>query len=188
MTIATTTEEKTTKTYSMDETMEVAKRGMKDIEKFLSSYPSSVGILNVEDHKAYQKKDIDLLWIYLHKDKEEMKRIELKVDRYKSRNFFFETISNRTKGTPGCFMYTEADYLFYYFESLNTLYILPVEKVRSWFVANIDRFEEKHLGTEWGGKERYGSTGRLVPILTVLAECPGVKKHSVKKAESHTSR
>ena len=34
-------------------------------------------------------------------------------DRYlNTRNFFFETYSNREKQTPGCLMHTEADYIF----------------------------------------------------------------------------
>jgi hypothetical protein len=172
--------ERTTKTYSMKETMAVAKSGMVDIEKFLSSFPSSIAVVNVEDHPAYRKKDIDLLWIYLHKGNEQMKRIELKVDRYTSGNFFFETASNVAKGTDGCFMYTEADYLFYYFQQWKKLYVLPVEEVRAWFVSNEERFTEKSLGTKIGDKQVYSSKGKLVPIKTVITECPGVKCHQLK--------
>lgn len=168
-----------TNSYSMKETMEVAQRGMVDIENFLTSYKSSLGVINVEDHKDYQKKDIDLLWVFQRNGKHETKSIELKVDRYKSRNFFFETISNQKKGTPGCFMYTEADYLFYYFESMQTLYILPVEEVREWFLQNMSRFEEKTLGTQMNGETIYGSVGRLVPIQAVVKECAHIKCYKI---------
>lgn len=165
------------KTYSMKETMEVAKSGMVDIEKFLRSFPSSLSVINVEDHKTYRKKDIDLLWVYLANGVEQMKRIELKVDRYTSGNFFFETASNVGKGTDGCFMYTEADYLFYYFQEWKKLYVLPVAEVRAWFIENEERFPEKSLGTKIGDKQIYSSKGRLVPIRTVIKECPSVKVH-----------
>ena len=168
------------KTYSMKETMEVAKSGMVDIEKFLRSYPSSLSIINVEDHEVYRKKDIDLLWVYLANGAEQMKRIELKVDRYTSGNFFFETASNVGKGTDGCFMYTEADYLFYYFQQWKKLYILPVEEVRPWFIENEERFEEKSLGTKIGNKQAYSSKGRLVSIQTVIKECSNVKVYQLK--------
>ncbi|WP_442637703.1 hypothetical protein [Rossellomorea marisflavi] len=164
----------------MKETIEVAKNGMKDIEAFLSSFSSSLSVINVEDHPLYQKKDIDLLWVYLENGRENMKRIELKVDRYTSGNFFFETASNVGKGTNGCFMYTESDYLFYYFVQWKRLYILPVEEVRDWFKENESRFVEKSLGTKIGNKQAYESKGRLVPIEVVLKECPGVKLHCLK--------
>ena len=172
-----TIQEEQRKTYSMKETMEVAKSGMVDIEKFLRSYPSSLAVINVEDHDTYRKKDIDLLWVYLNKGVEQMKRIELKVDRYTSGNFFFETASNVGKGTDGCFMYTEADYLFYYFQEWKKLYILPVNEVRAWFIENEERFAEKSLGTKIGDKEAYSSKGRLVPIKTVVKECANVKSY-----------
>lgn len=170
-------QEKQQNTYSMKETMEVAKSGMVDIEKFLCSYPSSLSVINVEDHEEFRKKDIDLVWVFHRKGVVDNKRIELKVDRYTSGNFFFETASNVGKGTDGCFMYTEADYLFYYFQQWKKLYILPVAEVRSWFIENEERFTEKSLGTKIGDKHVYSSKGRLVPIQTVVKECPNVKSY-----------
>lgn len=172
-----TLQENQQNTYSMKETLAVAKSGMVDIEKFLHSFPSSLSVINVEDHEMYRKKDIDLVWVFLSKGIEQTKRIELKVDRYTSGNFFFETASNVGKGTNGCFMYTEADYLFYYFQEWKKLYVLPVAEVRSWFIENESRFTEKTLGTSIGEKRAYNSKGRLVPIKTVLKECPNVKVH-----------
>lgn len=172
------------KQYSMQETLTVADEGAVIIEDFLNSYPASISVINVEKDKRYQTLDIDFLWVIKELEKKEtVKRIELKVDRYTSANFFFETHSNLTKQTPGCFMYTEADYLFYYFIEKEELYVLPVEPVRQWFLANLDRFEEKHLQTKReSGAVLYGSSGRLVPIKTLMAELcwiPGLKVHTV---------
>lgn len=164
------------KQYTMKETMKVAEEGIKDIQSFLTSFPSSLSVINVEKHPAFQKKDIDLLWVYLSNGNEVMKRIEAKIDRYTTGNFFFETVSNEQKGTPGCFLYTEADYLFYYFLEWKALYVLPVPEVRNWFLQNIERFKEKSLSTKVSNSF-YTSKGRLVPIQTLLDECPAVKKH-----------
>lgn len=168
--------------YSVKDTFAVAEKGIRDIEAFLESFPASLSIINVEKHDAFQKKDIDLLWVYLDKDIEKMKRIEAKIDRYTSGNFFFETVSNEQKETPGCFLYTEADYLFYYFLELKELYILPVSEVRSWFLENQSRFKEVALSTSVG-QDFYTSKGCIVPIKTVLKYCPSVKKHTLTKTQ-----
>ncbi|MEW6499503.1 MAG: hypothetical protein AB1589_44625, partial [Cyanobacteriota bacterium] len=59
--------------------------------------------------------------------------VEVKGDRWnRTNNFFFETHSNLEKGTMGCFLYTEADWLFYYFVNTRLLYKLPMPKTRDW--------------------------------------------------------
>lgn len=95
-------------------------------------------------------------------------------DRWnKTNNFFFETHSNLEKGTPGCFMYTSADWLFYYFINTRLLYQLPMPKTRDWFGITINRFQERETTTPVGAT-RYTTVGRLVPITTVMMEVPGV--------------
>lgn len=144
--------------------LEIAKQASKDIEKYLRNMPETIAVINVEEDKRYQKKDIDLLWVYIQKGKTIIKKIEIKGDRYShTGNFFIETVSNREKGTPGCFMYTEADYIFYYFVDTKELNAIPVEKARDWFKKNLNRFEEKFLSTKVGNVGYYTSSGRLVP-------------------------
>jgi len=144
--------------------LNIAKQASSDIEKYLYNLKETVGVLNVEDDKRYQKKDIDLVWIYMLRDKPIMKNIEVKGDRYSyTGNFFIETISNRERNNPGCFMYTEADYIYYYFVDTKELNIIPVKKARKWFIQNIYRFEEKQLSTKVGNIGYYTSSGRLVP-------------------------
>ncbi|WP_341524533.1 hypothetical protein WKK05_18000 [Nostoc sp. UHCC 0302] len=101
--------------------------------------------------------------------------IEVKGDRWdKTRNFFFETDSNLEKGTPGCFMYTQAEWLFYYFVNTGQLYRLPMPKTRDWFLITMKRFRERSTTTSVGDSH-YTTVGRLVPITTVMLEVPGVK-------------
>lgn len=155
----------------MESTLKVGKKASEDIEKYLQSIEETIAVINVEEDKYFQKQDVDLLWIYRGNKKEYMKKIEVKGDRYAhTGNFFIETHSNREKGTPGCFMYTEADYLFYYFIDTNELNIMHVEKSRRWFKENMHRFEEKLLSTKVGNVGYYTSAGRLVPKRVMRKE------------------
>lgn len=161
--------------YEMKPMLDIAKQASDDIEKYLKQKPETIAVINVEDDKHFQKKDIDLLWVYKNNGKEYMKRIEIKGDRYShTGNFFIETISNKEKNTPGCFLYTEADYIFYYFVETKELNVMNVEKSRDWFIKNIERFEEKFLSTKVGNIGHYTSAGRLVP-KDVMRNEAGVK-------------
>ena len=164
------------KQHKMTYTTGVARTAAADVTHFLQTHwTQTVAVHNVEDDRAYQQYDIDLLWtVVTRSGRLRIIPIEIKGDRYHhTGNFFFETVSNEAKGTPGCFLYTKAYWLFYYFVEIGALYCLPMDKVRPWFVANISRFEEKRTSTPVGG-DSYVTVGRLVPIKTVLAEIQGV--------------
>lgn len=157
--------------YSMDEGVQVAQQAAKDIEAWLWGKPETVNVQNVEDEAAFQQIDVDLIWT----TQNDSYLVEIKGDRlHKTRNFFFETHSNLEKGTPGCFMYTQADYLFYYFVVPRLLYWLPMPATRDWFVVCSSRFRESSTKTPVGDSY-YTTVGRLVPISAVRLEVPGVK-------------
>jgi hypothetical protein len=162
-------------------TASVARRAAADVTHFLLTFwPQTVAVHNVEDDSAYQEHDVDLLWAFI--DSEDQLRIipvEVKGDKYhKTGNFFFETVSNEGKGTTGCFLYTRAEWLFYYFVDSGALYCLPMHGVRPWFEQNMDRFKERRTSTPVAnGTRRYITVGRLVPIQTVLEEVPGILRY-----------
>ncbi|MDF5729747.1 MAG: hypothetical protein PUP92_17495 [Rhizonema sp. PD38] len=92
--------------YSMNNGMQVAKKATSDITTWLLNKSETINVQNVEHNSNYQKKDIDLIWTTQKGDI----LVEIKGDRWHdSGNFFFETHSNFERGTPGCFMYTEAN-------------------------------------------------------------------------------
>ncbi len=156
---------------SMTEGVKTAERAATEIEAWLREWPGTVNVENVEGDPAYQQKDIDLLWTTFLRDY----TLEIKADRWHTTgNFFFETVSNKEKGAPGCFLYTEADFLFYYFIEPRKLYILPMPRTRRWFLANLERFKEQETTTPVGS-EHYTTVGRLTPIETVLNEVAGIK-------------
>ena len=160
------------RSISMKNGMQVAKQASIGIETWLCSLPQTLQIQNVEADPAYQQLDVDLLWT----TNKACYQVEIKGDRWhKTGNFFFETHSNKEKGTPGCFLYTQADLLFYYFIVPRDLYILPMPSTRHWFLAHKQRFKERSTTTPIG-YEYYTTVGRLVSIATVLEEVPDVLK------------
>lgn len=175
----------TLKQHQMSYTSGVAQTASAEITHFLLSHwpQHSVAVHNVEEDPAYQTLDVDLLWSVLEHGRLRLIPIEVKGDRYhRTGNFFFETVSNEGKGTAGCFLYTKAEWLFYYFVESGDLYCMPMEKVRPWFEANQQQFEEKRTSTPVGN-DSYVTVGRLVPIARLMAENLGVY-HYTKTEES----
>ncbi len=157
---------------TMQSALAVAERASSDIEAWLRTFEETVDVRNLENDPEYQKDDIDLLWVTRKKEF----LIEIKGDRWhKTGNFFFETLSNKERNTPGCLLYTRADYIFYYFVETGTLYALPMPATRDWFKKNLDRFKERSTTTPVGSAS-YTTVGRLVPIDVVQQEVPGIRK------------
>ncbi|MCZ6675721.1 MAG: hypothetical protein O7E52_00570 [Candidatus Poribacteria bacterium] len=71
-------------------------------------------------------------------------------------------------------MYTQADYLFYYFVEVKELHILPMPQTRDWFSPRINEFKERTTSTPVGGGS-YRTVGRLVPRTRVKNEVANVK-------------
>ena len=148
--------------YTFEGRSGIEKQGFPDIIQHLKSLSSETPIIDVTSDQKYRNQDIDLLW--------GTETIEIKVDTYTTGNFFFETQSNKERGTPGCFMYTKADWIYYYFIKTKTLYKLPMPETRMWFEQNINKFAERSTKTSCGGPQGYYTTvGRLVPI-SMLAD------------------
>ena len=161
---------------TLTDAVEVSRLAARDIENWLKGIAETRQIINVEDDPQYQIQDIDLIWQTQNREY----KIEIKGDRWhKTGNFFFETHSNRERNTPGCFIYTHADYIFYYFVVPKILYCLPVPETRDWFLSNLNRFKERSTTTPTRTGS-YTTVGRLVPIATLLKEVKGVKKVILK--------
>jgi hypothetical protein len=164
------------KQHGIAYTASVARRATANVTHFLETYwPQTVAVHNVEADPAYQQVDVDLLWTVMSGNgRLRTISIEIKGDRYhRTGNFFFETVSNAEKNTPGCFLYTRATWLFYIFVEVGALYCLPMQQARPWFLHNQERFREQRTSTPVG-TESYVTIGCLVPIQTVLEEVRGV--------------
>ena len=162
--------------YTFKDKNKFSKKGIDIVCKYLSSLTKTIKVKNVEDDPAYQKNDIDLIWVYKKQDKELMISIEVKADKYITGNFWLETISNESLGTPGCFVKSKARYLFYYFTKWDSMYIMHLKKSQSWFKDNMNRFKESKTTTkDEKGQYRHTTVGRLVPISIMMKEVEGIK-------------
>lgn len=148
--------------YDFNETSNIGNDGVIIIKKYLESLESTIVYEDVQNVKEFQKNDIDLR--LLNRDNNIIS-IEVKTDRYyNTGNFFFETISNQQKNTPGCFLYTKADYIYYIFLPEKLLYIIPVKESREWFLDNINSFITRPTSTE----NKYITIGKLVPRNIIM--------------------
>lgn len=169
--------------YTMSETLVIAKQSAQDIEDFLKSCAGTLAIINVEENKKYQKEDVDLILVDDSNTVIRTTKIEIKGDRWHhTGNYFFEVISNKQKGTEGCFLYTQSDYIFYYFVKQKELHILPTAKTREWFLQNKNRFRAREC-TSLVGEDSYNTVGYLVPRSIVLEEVEGTKVINLNETE-----
>jgi DNA adenine methylase len=148
----------------------VTKQTAQDIAAWLAARPETLRVVNVEQDAAYQAKDVDLVW----ETATQTYLVKIKNDQGgRTGSFFFETVRSREKGTPGCFLCSQADLLFYYFARTGRLYILPLVEARRWFLEHETGFESRETRTPAGEGEQGTTVGKLVPVERVLMEVKG---------------
>ncbi len=169
------------KQHSMAYTTEIGKTAVFLTIHFLTHHWAeyTVAVHNVEDDPAYQQHDVDLLWSIVDGNgRLRLIPIEVKGDKnHHTGNFFFETVSNASKGTAGCMLYTKAHWIFYVFVEIEEIYCLPMDVVYPWFTEHSEEFREVKTSTPVGKGEVYVTNGRLVPIKTLLEEIVDVRHY-----------
>ena len=160
------------KEFNLRETESVGKEAVSDCMKFLNRQNITIEALDVQDNERYREMDVDIIWTRKNGHSRPQKvLIEVKGDRhYASGNYFFETVSNKSKETPGCFVYSRCDYLYYYFVDKKILHILKMSKIRPWFLNSMERFPNREAATPIGDGKHYITEGRLIPRIRVLEE------------------
>ncbi|MBE2223532.1 MAG: hypothetical protein IAF02_18470 [Anaerolineae bacterium] len=186
---------KTLKQHSMEYTTAVGKTAVSLTRHFLTHHwvDYTVSVHSVEDDPAYQQHDIDLLWSIVDGNgRLRIIPLEIKGDKnHHTGNFFFETVSNMSKGTAGCILYTKAHWIFYVFVEIEEIYCLPMDVVYPWFTEHLEAFRVVETSTPVGKGENYVTNGRLVPITTLLEEVEGIRHYQktndiwVQKSPSH---
>jgi len=152
----------------MADRMQISKTGVSVVEDYLRSVSRVIKVFNLEEHQKYQKADIDIAVITLNDGVVGFETIEIKTDTYKTGNLYFETVSCIEKETPGCLMYSEADYLYYYFVQTTELYVMNMKMFREWVIKNRNSFVVKNTSTKlFGEAGRYTSEGLLVPLWKI---------------------
>jgi hypothetical protein len=161
------------KSYSFKKTEKIGDNSVQICINYLKSLNKTIEVKDVQNDSFFRDKDIDVVWVYNNNNQSKEIWIEVKGDRlFSTGNYFLETISNKTKQTPGCFLYTESHYFFYYFIDSKELHIMETKPIREWFLNNIDQFPEKETSTPVGNGEYYITVGRLVKRETILNKFP----------------
>lgn len=115
-------------------------------------------VIDTCEHPLFQGLDID----HVAKKDDLVVTIDSKLDANDTGNFFIETVSNDTTGSPGCIYQSAADYWFYHIEPQQMTYIFSPERMR----AHIEKhdYPERYAATHYRGSVAYRSVGVLVPI------------------------
>jgi hypothetical protein len=123
---------------------------------------------NVQEEPRFQHLGVDFLW---EKDAYTVEGVEVKGDRSRGKHFFFELVSNFERNTPGCFLYSRADWMLYVFLPLRRLYALPLPATRQWLLPLAQSFplQKAHTRT---GPIAYTTLGVTVPVATLVRALP----------------
>ena len=161
------------KVHHFRESLKVGERGEALIMDYLEKSPNVRKIIDVRDSKLHQEIDVDLL-VKMNSGQE--LKIEVKTDTYTSGNIYYETMSALETGSIGCFEKTEADYMFYFFMNLKTLYILKMDEYRKWFndkkeLFDILGYQKRPKNSRYNGST-YTSVGYAFPVEILEEEDP----------------
>jgi hypothetical protein len=154
------------KEHNFNLSIDVGAEGEKIIQVLLESLPTVKTVVYVGSDESFQKRDID--FVVTTNDGDEL-FYELKTEPKAAYtgNLFFETVSNESYGTPGCFVYSEAHYWLSYVPQTGDLYVFPLEKCREWFLSVKDSYPLKKINNGV-----YYSAGYAIPISTIRASVP----------------
>lgn len=155
---------------SFDERSKIEALFMPFVVEYLLEQPETIEVQPADEYQQ-RIQDIDLLWKRAYRGEANWKTIEVKVDTqaHKTGNFVFETISNKQAKTIGCFLKSEADYLYYLFAGAGVLWRMPFGVARDWFLreikANPERFRIVEPSTPASnGRKGYTSEAYLIPV------------------------
>jgi hypothetical protein len=160
--------------YTMQSVQGAAQRAVAVARAFLLAQDAQSTLYDVQSDPRFQARGIDFLW---ERDGRALLGVEVKGDRQAAQRgtYFFELVSNLEKNTPGCFLYSMADFVLYVFLQRLEVHLLPLPKARRWFLANAARFPLRHTTTRLG-PHSYTSVGALVPVRDVLQGVEGARR------------
>ena len=107
------------KLYDFKSSLQTGKIGEELVLNWIINNEKIKEFQDVREVDLYRKKDIDFI-VTMWDSKEYT--IEVKTDKWRTPNIYFETISSIENNTPGCMYKTEADYIFYYFLAYKEFY------------------------------------------------------------------
>lgn len=163
------------KIYKFENSLNVGNEGEDKVKSFLLSLDNVEKVESVQEIKKYQEEDIDFIVHFKNNNKV---TIEVKTDTYTSGNLYYETKSCIEKNTIGCLEKTKADYIFYYFNKYDRLYILKTNLFRKWVQNEIKKFTDNPNNSKLNKKQvfnrryskdnnnaLYTSEGYTIPLV-----------------------
>lgn len=132
---------------------------------YLATVDAAGLVHDVQADPRFQHRGVDLLW---DRPGAAPVGVEVKGDRsgHRRGNFFFELVSNAEREAPGCFLYSEADYLAYVFLDVREVNWVPFKQVRQWFLPRAKSYPLKTTKTRTGAVT-YTTVGAIVPVREV---------------------
>lgn len=155
------------KEHNFHKSIIVGSEGERLIFDLLQSMSSIETVQDVVNEEEYRKIDVDFVVTTV---KGETLYYELKTEPMaaRTRNLFFEVVSNDNYGTEGCFMYSQADYWMSFIPQTGELYILNTLKCREYITKRASKFHSLKCVSNG----HYNSRGYAIPIVDVLANVP----------------
>lgn len=170
------------------DSMSVGQTGMDsaiDLIRFLKHHGTWFRTLSayvVSDDADFQRLGIDLIWFVRAATCTSAVTVEVKTDQHhKDGNFFFETMRDVERRVEGRFMSSTAEWLFYVFPEIDTVYCIPLFDAREWFLTHSGEFIKKTVSGVRHDRT-WQASGRVVPSSRLLQEVPGVRRF-VKHAD-----
>lgn len=165
--------------YTMRGVQSTADRAVALARRHLLAVDPGSRLHDVQVDPRFQHRGVDLLW---DRSDGRVLGVEVKGDRHaRSGNYFFELVSNLERDTPGCFLYSAADWLAYVFLDTQEVHALPLPATRAWFLERARSFPVKHTRTVMGATH-YTTLGALVPVRDVLEGVEGAERHTLSES------
>ncbi len=170
------------KPFLRSDSKSVGRTGMDraiDLLKFLKCHGAwfrTLSAYDVSSDADFQRLGIDLIWFVRAATCTSAVTVEVKTDRHhKDGNFFFETIRDVERNVEGTFLSSTAEWLFYVFPEIDTVYCIPLLDAREWFLTHSGECIKKTVSGVRHDRTLQ-ATGRLVPCSRLLQEVPGVRR------------
>lgn len=133
------------------------------MREYLESLSHTIEVLDVTKDPHFRKKGIDILYLYRVESGAKLMTIQLMDDHGAEREkYFIETIKDMRNRENADFLFSQADFLFYYFEDAKELSIIPLEETRTWIICRLNDFEKKREHVREDGLIRE-TEGILIP-------------------------
>jgi hypothetical protein len=141
--------------HEFDDDNKIGMRGEKIFEQYCCCH--GISVLRVSDNPEWQKRDVDFLVVG---DDGVEYAYEVKNDTriWKTRNVFYEDVSNVDYRTVGCFEKTLADFIVICSEPEEKMYVVDARRLREYVAPRISSF--RRISVVPGSK----SSGILVPL------------------------